>query len=93
MNDVKLYKQLERIVARSDPTQEVLRRFTAVLASSARARLARHRKRGKHTITTRKGAVDHFVNLEGEAALSIENGWHADDGSFVRGLDILKGAL
>lgn len=93
MNDVKLYKQLERVVARSQPTQDVLRRFTAVIASSARARLARHRKQGTHTIALRKGAVDHFVNLEGEAALSIENGWHAKNGTFVRGLDILKGAL
>jgi hypothetical protein len=93
MDDVNLYKNLERDVARSLETQDALRRFSGVIASAAQARLARHRKTGEHQITRTQGKVDHFVNLEGPASLSVEVGHITKSGKFVEGLHILGGTL
>lgn len=91
--NIKLYSNLEKQIARSDDTDTALRRFTRVVQSSAQAKLAAHRKHGTHQITVNKGVVDHFVNLEGENALSVEDGWHASNGRFIAGLHILRGSI
>jgi hypothetical protein len=93
MEKIRLYKSLERTVAHSNEVEGILGDFTFEILGRARANLARHHKQGTHKVIQDKGSVDHFVNLEGPAALAVENGWHKKDGGFVRGLDILKGAI
>lgn len=93
MEQIKLYKNLEKVIAHSDDTEQALGDHAFVILGKARGRLAGHRKQGTHKVTQTKGSVDHFVNLEGEAALSVENGWHTKSGGFVKGLDIVKGAI
>ena len=89
MDQVDLYKNLEKTVSHTEDVEIALRKQTAVLASAARARLARHRKTGDHHITTTKGSIDHFVNLEGAASMAVEEGWFTDGGRFVDGLHVL----
>lgn len=93
MEKIRLFQGLERTIAHSDDVEGILGDFTFEILGRARANLARHHKTGSHKVTQDKGRVDHFVNLEGSGALAVENGWHAKDGSMVRGLDILKGAI
>jgi hypothetical protein len=93
MEKIRLYKGLERTVAHSDEVEGILGDFAFEITGRARANLMRHHKHGTHKVTQDKGTVDHFVNLEGPASLAVENGWHTKDGGFVRGLDILKGAI
>lgn len=91
MENVNLYKNLEKVLAQGDECQEHMTRHARVLASAAQARLARHHKTGTHGIVVRKGDVDHFINLEGPAALSVEVGHIAPNGEFVEGLHIVGG--
>jgi hypothetical protein len=93
MEKIRLYKSLERVIAHSDEVEGILGDFAFEILGRARGNLARHHKQGTHKVTQDKGRVDHFVNLEGPASLAVENGWHKKDGGFVRGLDILKGAI
>lgn len=93
MEKIRLFKSLERTVAHSDEVEGILGDFAFVILGRARANLARHHKTGSHKVTQDKGKVDHFVNLEGPAALAVEDGWHKKDGGFVKGLHILKGAI
>lgn len=93
MRNVRVYPNHKRVIARHPDTQAALQRHSAVLASAARARLARHRKTGSHTIDVSSGRVDWFVNLRGVAAMSVEKGHHTQDGTFVPGLNILGGLL
>jgi hypothetical protein len=93
MDKIRLFKNLERTIAHTDDVEGILGDFAFEILGRARANLARHHKHGTHRVTQDKGTVDHFVNLEGPAALSVENGWHKKDGGFVKGLDILKGAI
>jgi hypothetical protein len=99
MDNIKLYKSLEREIAHTDEVDQILRKQARVLQSAAQARLARHRRTGEHHITVNKGSVDHFVNLEGPAAMSLEEGHFVANGSntdeiiHVGGLHILRGLL
>src|SRR5882672_1565902 len=96
MDDVRVYKTAEKSVALTQEVDEILRRHAGVIRSAAMARLARHRKTGTHKITVSKERIDHFVHLKGRAALSVEEGHWAGEGGarrFVRGLDIVKGAI
>lgn len=93
MEKIRLYKSLERVIAHSDEVEGILGDAAYLILGRARARLAAHHKEGRHKVTQDKGRVDHFVNLEGPSSLAVENGWHTKDGGFVRGLDILKGAI
>lgn len=93
MEKIRLYKGLERTISRTDDVEGILGDFGFEILGRARANLARHHKTGSHKVTQDKGRVDHFVNLEGPGALAVENGWHTKNGEFVRGLDILKGAI
>lgn len=63
------------------------------VAARAEANLASHYDDGTHHISTEMGAVDGYVTLNGVAALSIEVGHHARDGSWVEGTRILRDAL
>lgn len=93
MEKIRLYRRLEYTIAHSDDVEGILGDFAFEITGRARANLVRHYKTGSHRVTQDKGRVDHFVNLEGPGALAVENGWHKKDGGFVRGLDILKGAI
>lgn len=94
MEKIRLYKTLERTIAHTDDVEGILGDFAFEILGRARANLARHSDaRGRNKVTQSKGRVDHFVNLEGPAPLATENGWHTSDGGFVKGLNILKGAI
>lgn len=93
MENIRLNRSLERVIAHSDEVEGILGDHAYVILGRARANLARHHKHGSHKVTQDKGTVDHFVNLEGPASLAVENGWHTKGGGFVKGLDILKGAI
>lgn len=100
MEKVRLYKNLERIIAHSDEVEQILGDEAFQITVRARARLSRHRKTGTHKITQTKGRVDHYVNLEGPASISIEEG-HFLSGFFentesirwVDGLHILRDSI
>lgn len=93
MEKVRLFASLERVIANGEEVEQILGDEAYLITMRARANLAVHRKEGTHRITQTKGKVDHFVNLEGDAALSVENGYMARNGRIVRGLDILKEAI
>ena len=93
MEKIRLYKSLERVVAHSNEVEAILGDHAFEILGRARGNLARHHFEGRHKVTQDKGRVDHFVNLEGPGAEAVEEGWHTKDGSFVKGLNILKGAI
>lgn len=93
MENIRLNKSLEKVIAHGDEVERALGDIGFGVLQRARSNLAKHHKTGSHKITQTKGNVDHYINLEGEAALSVENGWHTSDGLFVKGLDIVKGAI
>lgn len=93
MEKIKLYVNLERTIAHTQEMEQILGDAAFEITLKARERLAPHHKSGDHKITQTKGRVDHFVNLTGRAALSVERGWHDKQGEFHPGLRILRGAL
>jgi hypothetical protein len=93
MEKIRLYRSLERTIAHSDDVEGILGDFAFEITGRARANLLRHKFEGRHKITQDKGRVDHFVNLVGPGAEAVEEGWHTKDGTHVRGLNILKGAI
>lgn len=95
MEKIRLYANLERTIAHSEELEAQIGDITFDrLTVPSRARLARHRKTGNHRITQTKGTVDHFVNLEGEAAMAVEVGHHNKrTGEFVPGIHVLGTTL
>lgn len=94
MKNVKILANLEKTVSRDPDLEGQLGDLTFEVTTKARANLARHRKTGEHQITQTKGRVDHYVNLEGPAPLSVEEGHHnARTGEWVEGLHVLKDAI
>lgn len=87
-------RSINRHAARTDEVEAVLGDIAFEILGRARARLEQHRKTGTHKVTQTKGVVDHYINLEGPAAVAIENGHHDPrTGEWVEGLGILDGAL
>jgi len=98
MEDIKLYARLERTIAHTDEVEAALGDHAYPILIRARANLARHTKTGEHKVTQTKGKVDHFVNLEGPAAMSVEEGHFVnigdyEVGEFVEGLHVLRDAI
>jgi hypothetical protein len=95
MHNIRLNSNLERTIARSEELEEQIGDITfEKLFQPASRRLASHRETGKHKITQTKGTVDHFVNLEGVAAMAVEVGHHNHrDGEFVPGIHVLGTTL
>lgn len=102
MEKVRIFSQLERVVAHSDEVEGILGDHAYDIFVQARTGLARHQKTGEHRITQTKGKVDHYVNLVGPAALSLEEGHlvsgfykgpGAAEWKFVDGLHILRDAM
>lgn len=99
MEKVKIFANLEKEIAHSVETESILGDEAFQILGRARANLAKHKKTGEHRITQTKGKVDHFVNLEGPAALSVEEGhfvggqYKGDEPKFVDGLHILRDAV
>lgn len=100
MEKVRLYKGLETTIAHTDELEGQLGDHAYTIMVRARGNLARHRKTGEHRVTQTKGRVDHYVNLEGPAAMAVEEG-HFLSGAyantesirFVEGLHILRDAI
>jgi hypothetical protein len=92
VEDIRLNKTMERTIAHSDEVEGILGDHAYPVMIRARALLDRHRKTGEHRITQTKGQVDHFVNLEGPAAMSVEEGHFVGD-RYVDGLHVLRDAL
>lgn len=89
-----LFSNLERNIAHTEDVESALGDAAFKVTLIAREILARHRHLGEHRITQTKGIVDHYVNLEGPAAVSVEVGHHNHwDGKWVEGLHILKKAV
>lgn len=94
MENIKLSKDLERIIAHDEDLEGQLGDITFGVFTKATAKFAPHRKTGEHRITQTKGRVDHFVNIVGPAAAAIELGHHdARTGKFIEGLHILRDSL
>lgn len=97
MEKVKLYANLERTIAHSERVATVLQEAAFKILFEAEARLQAHRKTGRLKLHRTVGLVDNFVNLEaaveGADPLAAELGWHTENGTFVRGLHILKDAI
>jgi hypothetical protein len=99
MEDIKLYANLERTIARQDDTEAALGDEAFIITQRARAKLAEHRKTGTHKITQTKGNVDHYVNLVGgdeDDALALEEGHFVAEATFmdyVDGLHILRDSI
>jgi hypothetical protein len=100
MEKIRLYANLERTIAHTDELEAQLGDFAYTILIRARGNLARHHRRGEHRVTQTKGKVDHFVNLEGPAPMSVEEGhflggFYANTESirFVEGLHILRDAI
>jgi hypothetical protein len=74
MEKIRLQKSLERTIAHTDELESQLGDIAYGITVRARANLAAHRNTGEHKVTQTKGRVDHYVNLVGPAALSIEEG-------------------
>lgn len=100
MEKVKVYRTCPRDIAHTAELEAKLGDITYIILVRARAGLARHHKTGAHKVTQTKGRVDHYVNLEGPAAMAIEEGhfvggFYANTESirFVDGLHILRNAI
>lgn len=92
----KLYANMERTIAHSDEIEAILGDETFKITATARGKFASHEKTGEHQITQTKGKVDHFVNLEGPSALSIEEGHWVGKGvnkRWVEGLHVLRDSI
>lgn len=90
-------RRLNDIIAHEPGVGGVLDEVQARIAASARATLARHHHSGAAQITTTKGRLDRYVNLDDSrgqnAAAAIEYGHIAPNGRFVPGIHALSGAL
>jgi|SRR5882757_6075811 len=96
MENIQLSSRLEKIIASSNEVEGLLGDEAFQIAGRARANLAPHRKHSDHRITQTKGKIDHFVNLEGPAALSVEEGHFSNSNSeivYVEGLHVLRDAI
>lgn len=87
----KIYDNLEKVIAHSDEVEGILGDEAFAITVRARGILSAHRKTGQHRITQTKGGVDHYVNLEGSDALSVELGHHHNiSGEWVDGIGVFS---
>lgn len=102
MEKIRLRANLERVIAHTEELEAQMGDITYGITIRARANLAKHRRSGEHKVTQTKGQVDHYVNLIGPAALSLEEGhfvkgfYHGPgrgEWKFVQGLHILRDAI
>lgn len=84
---------LARLAAHTSEAREELDRQQSRIAQAARSNLAGHRQSGQHQIVTSTGAIDRYVQLEGEAALSVEAGHFTRGGTHVAGTHVLRDAI
>lgn len=89
-------KSLNRMIGKLEGVQLELELEAFKIYDKAVALMAEHRKTGEHDITMSKGRIDHYVNLEGPGALSLEVG-HFDGYKgrrrFVEGIHVLLRSL
>jgi hypothetical protein len=82
----------EDIVAHLPGVRAAVRQAADEIAARARANLAKHRDTGDASIEVDRGTTDAHVSLVADAALSIEFGHVAPDGTSVRGTRVLRDA-
>lgn len=91
-------KAMNRVVSHLDGVHASVGDVARRVKGNATARLAIHQKTGAAHVTISDGKVDWFVNLEDEAAMSIEFGhwvegkYKTDKPKYVQGLYILSRA-
>jgi hypothetical protein len=96
MENINIYATCERTIAHSPEVEQALGDEAFKITVLARSKLASHFHDGDHRITQTKGKVDHFVNLEGPSALSVEEGHFSGKGLntvYVEGLHILRDSV
>lgn len=96
MEKINLYSKMERTLAHQDDVEAILGDEAFKITLVARGKLAEHRKTGEHRITQTKGTVDHFVNLEGGNALSVEEGHFSNSHTeiiYVDGIHVLRDSI
>lgn len=84
--------ELARVAAHTSEASAELDRQQSRIAQAARSNLSAHRRSGAHQIVTARGAVDRYVQLDGQAALSVEAG-HFRGGVHVAGTHVLRDAI
>lgn len=95
MADIKLDSQkvMNRKISHLPGVKGAVRATAQKIGAKAEAKLAAHRYEGHASISITHGGVDSFVNLDDEAALSIEFGHiHNWTGERIEGLYIVTGA-
>ncbi|MBM7771236.1 MULTISPECIES: DUF5403 family protein [Actinokineospora] len=88
----EVHRRAADIVAHLPEVRAAVRDAADQVAQRARATLAAHRDTGTAAIETTRGRTDTTVSLVDDAALSIEYGHHAPDGTPIRGLRVLRDA-
>ncbi|EFV12945.1 DUF5403 family protein [Segniliparus rugosus] len=91
-------KAINKVVSHVEGVHHELGDVARRIKGNAEARLAIHRQTGSARVTLTEGETDWLVNLEDNAALSIEFGhvvkgkYETDPPKFAPGLYILTGA-
>lgn len=91
-------KAMNRVVSHQEGVHGELGDVARKVAGNATARLAIHKKTGAAQVTITQGKVDWFVNLDDDAAMSIEFGhwvkgkYERSKPQYVQGLYILSRA-
>lgn len=81
-----------RITATLPGVRAEVRTEAKGVANRAKAIFASHDQPGGATITTSRGSIDFFANLEGDGAGAIEWGGVKADGTVVPGLHVMRRA-
>lgn len=101
-NKVELIPQrdMSKHLAQDDDVQKALRSHAKKVMHVAEALLAIHRKTGSHSIkyeghraAAEFGHIDHYVVMEGPAAVSVEFGHSTKGNTWVQGLYIMTRAM
>jgi len=92
-------RDISKAVSKMDPVQDALTKHSRKVADMAASLLAPHRKTGAHDIDyighwseVQFGHIDHYVVMDGPAAVSVEFGHRTKEGEWVRGLYIMTRA-
>lgn len=86
-------KSMNQVISHLPGVKAAIRQKAQQIGARAEARLAGHRYEGQAGISITHGDVDSFVNLDDDAAMSIEFGHeHNFTGKHVEGLYIITGA-
>lgn len=93
-------RDMSKELAQDGEVQQALRSHAHKIMHVAEVLLAIHRKTGSHSIkyeghtsTVAFGHIDHYVVMEGPAAVSVEFGHRTKNGEWVQGLYVMTRAM